>query len=318
MRATTLRKLALGHLAVLAALLGAGVCRADDAQELEQAKNRFDAGQYQKAHEQLAVLLDASLPGCDRGPSGACRLGDPDLVERARVFDVASLVALKRNAEADVQIEKVLRENPGYAPNPVLFPQEVVDRFSEVHGRIKPDLDRIAEQRAKDALRKRLGDQKAHDLDEAWIAELQRLAGQQKRVELNSRWVAMLPLGIGQYQNGSLGLGALFTVGEVLIGATSIASAVVVSNYYKFDRSRCDKVCYQSLNDNIAAATLVNRISFGALIGATIAGIVQAQIGFVPERGATFVPQPVPPRPKVAPTLTAGPGGFGIGLVGRF
>jgi hypothetical protein len=317
MPATTLRKLAFGPPAVLAALLSAGVCRADDAQELELAKNRFDAGQYPKAHEQLSALLDPSLPPCDKGSTGACRLTDPDLVERARVFDVASLVALKHNPEADAQIEKVLRDNPGYAPNPVLFPQEVVDRFSEVHARIKPELDRIAEQRAKDALKKRLADQKAHDQDEAWIAELQRMAGQQKRVEVNSRWVAMIPLGVGQYQNGNVGLGALFTVSELLLGATSIASAVVVNNYYKFDQSRCDLVCYQSLSNNVAAAALVNRIAFGALIGATVAGIVQAQVGFVAER-STSVPQPVPPRPKVTPTVTAGPGSFGIGLVGTF
>ena len=124
-------------LAGLAVLLGASVCRADDAQELELAKNRFNAGQYEEAHQQFARLLTPSLPGCDKGPSGGCRLTDPDLIERTRVLDAASLIALKRLALADAQIEIVLRQNPAYAPSPALFPQEVVDRFTEVRGRLR-------------------------------------------------------------------------------------------------------------------------------------------------------------------------------------
>ena len=52
---------AVSALLGLAVLLGPRICRADDAQELELAKNRFDAGQYDEAHARFVVLLDAKL-----------------------------------------------------------------------------------------------------------------------------------------------------------------------------------------------------------------------------------------------------------------
>ena len=305
-------------LAGLAVLLGTGVCCADDAQELELAKNRFNAGQYDEAHQQFSRLLEPSLPTCDKGPSGACRLGDADLIERTRVLDAASLIALKRPALADAQIEKVLRQNPAYAPSPALFPQEVVDRFTEVRGRLRGELEKLAEQQAHEALKRRLGEQQAREAQEKWISDLQRLAGQEKRIETNSRWMAMIPLGVGQYQNGDMRLGALFTTSEILLGATSLVSGVIVQGYSRFDSTRsCDEVCYDELNRNIATAALVNRISFGALAGVALLGIVQAQIAFVPEKVTPRV-RAVPPRPKVAPTVSMEPGHVGVGIVGSF
>jgi hypothetical protein len=304
-------------LAGLAVLLGASVCRADDAQELELAKNRFNAGQYEEAHQQFARLLTPTLPSCDKGPSGACRLTDPDLIERMRVLDAATLIALKRPAQADAQIEIVLRQNPAYAPSPALFPQEVVDRFTEVRGRLREELDKLAEQQAHEALKRRLADQQAREAQEKWITDLQRLAGQERRIEMNSRWIALIPFGVGQYQNGDTRLGALFTTSEVLLGASQVTSGVIAQSLAGFDRSRCDAVCLADTESKFNGATLVNHISFGALIGVGIAGIVQAQIAFVPEK-VTAVPRVVPQRPKIAPTLSMDPRNLGVGLVGTF
>ena len=304
-------------LAGLAVLLGARVCRADDTQELELAKNRFNAGQYEEAHQQFARLLTPTLPGCDKGPSTACRLTDADLIERTRVLDAASLIALKRPALADAQIETVLRQNPAYAPSPALFPQEVVDRFTEVRGRLREELDKLAEQQAHEALKRRLADQQATDTQEKWIADLQRLAGQERRIEVNSRWIAMIPFGAGQYQNGDTRLGALFTASQLALGASLITSGVLAQNYAGFDRSRCNEQCYVQVASAFTTATLVNRVSFGALLGVAVVGIVQAQIAFVPER-VTSVPRALPPRPKIAPTFSMDPRNVGVGLVGTF
>ncbi len=305
-------------LAGLAILLGANVCHADDAQELELAKNRFNAGQYEEAHQQFARLLTPTLPSCEKGQSGACRLTDPDLIERTRVLDAASLIALKRLALADAQIEIVLRQNPAYAPSPALFPQEVVDRFTEVRGRLREELDKLAEQQAHEALKRRLAEQQARDLQEKWITDLQRLAGQERRIEVNSRWIAMLPFGVGQYQNGDTRLGALFTASEVVLGASLVTSGVYAQSYANYDRKICTSVaCNAGVESQFKTAALVNHISFGALFGVALAGIVQAQIAFVPER-ITTVPRAVPPRPKIAPTLSFDPRNVGVGIVGTF
>jgi hypothetical protein len=304
-------------LAGLAVLLGASVCHADDAQELELAKNRFNAGQYEEAHSQFARLLTPTLPACDKGPSTACRLTDPDLIERTRVLDAACLIALKRPALADAQIETVLRQNPAYAPSPALFPQEVVDRFTEVRGRLREELDKLAEQQAHEALKRRLADQQARDAQEKWITDVQRLAGQERRFEVNSRWIAMIPFGVGQYQNGDTRLGALFTASEVALGVSLVTSGVFAQNYANFDRSRCNAQCYAQVESAFTTAALVNHISFGALLGVAVAGIVQAQIAFVPER-VTAVPRAIPPRPKIAPTVSLDPHRLGVGIVGTF
>ncbi len=303
----------------LAVLLAPAVCRADDAQELELAKNRFNNGQYEEAHEQFSRLLEPSLPPCDGGPIGACRLTDADLIERTRVLDAASLIALERPALADAQIEKVLRQNPAYAPSPALFPQEVVDRFTEVRGRLREALEKLAEQQAHEALKRRLAEQQAREAQEKWIAAVQRLAGQEARIEVNSRWLAMIPLGVGQYQNGDTRLGVLFTTSELLLGAASLVSGVIVQSYYaQFDATRgCDEFCYATLNRDKATAALVNQISFGGLMAVALAGIVQAQIAFVPEK-VTPLSRPVPPRPKIAPTFSMQPGHLGVGVVGSF
>jgi hypothetical protein len=294
----------------------AGMGRADEVQELELSKNRFDAGQYEEAHRRFTILLDPARPPCARGPGGGCRIEDPDLIERARVFDAASLIALKRMAEAEAQIEKILRQNPTYAPNPALFPQEVVDQFTEVRGRLRDELEKETQKRAAAAMEKRLAEQKFRDAQEKWIADLQRLAS--RKVAVHSRWIAGLPLGIGQYQNGDIRLGAIIATTELLLAATTVVSAAIVSNYAEAASSMmCSGACLVDLEQNASAATLVNRIAFGTLVGVTVAGIVQAELAFVPER-VVDRSRPIPPRPQLAPTVSLGPGGFGLGLVGQF
>jgi hypothetical protein len=299
------------------------ICRADDAQEFELSKNRFDAGQYEEAHRRFTILLDPERRPCSQGTSGGCRIEDLDLIERARVLDVASLIALKRTSDAELQIEKVLRQNPTYAPNPALFPQEVVDQFTQVRGRLRDELEKETQRRAAVAMEKRLAAQKSRDAQEKWIADLQRLAA--RKVVVHSRWIAGLPLGIGQYQNGDIRLGAIIATSEILLAATTVVSAALVSNYTEAgtNNSMCSGDCLVDLQQNVIAATLVNRIAFSSLIAVTIAGIVQAEIAFVPERVIDRA-RPIPPRPQPAPTLSLAPtvsfapNGFGLGLVGQF
>jgi tetratricopeptide (TPR) repeat protein len=301
----------------LAVLLGARICRADDAAEFELAKSRFDAGKYDEAHDRLAVLVDPQRPTCDHGPSGGCRIADADLLERARSLDAAALIALKRIPEAEAEIETILRANPTYVPNPALFPQEVVDRFTEVRGRLRDELAKEAADRAAKALKAHLTEQQIKEADEKWIGDLEQLAGAERVVEKHSRWIAALPLGIGQYQNGDIALGIVFSVSQVLLGATSVTGAAIVSSLAGIDTRNCPRPCLAALAESTKKAKLVNQISFGAWIGATVIGVVQAQIAFVPEK-VTMRPRPIPPRPKVTPSVSILPGGAALGLVGQF
>lgn len=320
------------------ALTFAGAARADDAQEFELAKTRFDAGQYDEAAARFAAMLDPATPPCDRGPTDAeskpCRLGDPDLVERARGLAAAALIALRRSEDADVYIQEILLENPAYAPNPAVFQPEVIDRFTAVRARIRVQIEVAAKRKAEEQRQARLRADRERAEERRWIAELSRLAARERVVEPHSRWIAMLPFGVGQFQNGDEGLGWFFLVGQALSGGTSIVSALVLTGYQGVDVTSKTTVPSNSvnqpvhqnvdiaeLNSRINAVTSVNRVAFGAWAALTVAGVVHAQLSFVPDR-VTFRPRPIPPPPpsfSAKPTISVLPGG-GVfaGVHGRF
>jgi hypothetical protein len=303
-----------GALAGLAVLALTAPARADDLQALELAKNPFDAGQFAEAHARLSALLDPALPPCDgAGAEGRCRLVDPELIERARALDAASLIALKRVPEADALIGKILRANTQYAPNAALFPQEVIDRFTVVRGALRPELEAIERQKAREEFDKRVAAQKAREAEEKWIAELQKLAGQETRVEYNARWLAMVPFGVGQFQNGDVRLGIAFATGEVLLGGAALVAVAIVNKL----ASGISAENFQVLNPRIRTAATVNQVTFAAWAALTAAGVIQAQIAFVPSRVTTQT-RPVPPRPKLAPVAAPLPGGGFVGLTGTF
>jgi hypothetical protein len=246
---------------------------------------------------------------------------DPDLVERARALDAASLLALKEEPEADAQIARILRQNPQYAPSPAMFPQEVIDRFTMVRGKLRAELEAIVKEREREELQKRKDAQKARDADAKWIADLMKLAAEQQVVEKNSRWIALVPFGVGQFQNESVGLGAVFAVGEALLGGASLAMVPVVnaiaSTNINAKSSANATVNTEALNNNIHIATIVNRVTFVGWAALTLAGVIQAEVAFVPER-VTIKKRTIPPRPTLAPIAAPLPGGALLGVSGTF
>ncbi len=312
-------------LALALAIAGvSGAARADDLQELELGKNRFEADQYADAAARFLAMLDVSAPPCDRAPasaSGHCRLTDPELVARAREYAAASLIVLKRYAEADQLIEALLRDRPAYSPNPAVFPQEVIDRFTTVRGRLRQELDAVARKRAEEEQARRQQAQKEEEAQRRRIAELERLASLERVVARSSRWVAFVPFGAGQFQNGDPALGWVFAVSEAAAGVASIGLAGAVAAYANADLTAKDPTTGQTVNrselqSRIDTATLANRIAFSAWAGITVIGIVQAQIAFVPEH-ATTRPRPLP-KAAVAPAVAPTPGGATFGITGRF
>jgi hypothetical protein len=319
----------IGPRAAVAGLVGALVlvisaaARADDAQALEMAKSPFDNGQYAEAHKRLSALLDTSRPTpcTDSSPTapGGCKLTTPELIERARALDAASLLALKRDVEADQMIGTILRQNPNYVPSPAVFPQEVIDRFNAVRLSIAAELRTRAVAEQQEA--RRAAEQKLHEDEERWIAELQRLASRERVVETNSRWLALVPFGIGQFLNGDLRWGITFAVGETLLGGVSLTSLAVVNKFASVDPYQVPAPRMQTsipgLNKILNDWTETNQVSFALWAALTLTGIVHAQVNFVPER-VKYRDRPIPPRPKLAPIAAPVPHGAVLGLGGTF
>jgi tetratricopeptide (TPR) repeat protein len=285
----------------IAVLLSAGLAHADDATQLERAKTSYDAGRYAEGADRFKEILN---------PNSPTALHDPTAVERARAYYAACLIALGRNDEANAQIEKIIRNNPLYTPDPVVFPGKVIDRFLDLKSRLRGEIEEVA--RAQAEVRA-----KAERDQRAYIAGLQKLASQETIVIRHSRWLAALPFGVGQFQNGQDGLGYAFFVTEAVLAGTSIVTGVIHPLLVAQYSGAPTDVNYSDFISRKNTMYDLNLLSSAALAVVAISGIVQAEVAFVPEVRETRT-RPIPQPPPVTPTVGAGPMGFTLGLQGRF
>jgi tetratricopeptide (TPR) repeat protein len=293
-------------LVLFAVSLAAAPARADDASELERAKASYDAGRYAEAVERFREILNSASPNA---------LREPTAIERARAYYAACLIALGRSDEADAEIEKVIRANPVFSPDPVAFPGKVVDRFIEIKSRLKGEIE--AAFRARAAV-EQAAKAKAERQQREYIESLQRLASQETVLVRNSRWIAMVPFGAGQFQNGQQELGYTFLLAESALAVTSIASGVIHMNLVADYASHPGTADFDKFTSDRVTARDVNRYSAGALALVALVGIVHAQLTFIPEVQEMRQRPLPPPPPAVTPKVGMGPSGFFLGVGGRF
>lgn len=296
----------------LSTLLVQHFARAGDAEEFGRARSRFEAGDYPDAAARLRRLLDTALPACaglDQGVESACHLTDPDVLERATATLVAALVAMGQKIEAAEHARAIFRRNPTFRASPANFPQGVVDLFADIQSEMRNELDALMRERADAERAQKLTELEKKRAHEARIRQLEVLASQETRVVENSRWIAAIPGGVGQFQNGHTGWGVAFASTEVLAASTSIVSAVVANYYASIDTrvtvtgddGEAAQIDRGEVQQKFETARLVNFVSFGAFVALAMAGVIHAQVAFVPEE------RRVVPRPL---NLAAAPGGL--------
>jgi tetratricopeptide (TPR) repeat protein len=304
-----------GLLVLLAVSFAAAPARADDATELERAKSSYDAGRYAEGVERFREILNPSSPN---------GLREPSAIERARAYYAACLIALGRAEEADAEIEKIIRNNPVYSPDPVAFPGKVVDRFIEIKSRLKGEIE--AAFRARSAA-EAAAKAKAERQQREYIEALQQLARNETSVVRNSRWIAMVPFGVGQFQNGQDTLGYTFLVAESVLAIASVTTRIIheglIADYADaINQAEASKsgetVDYAKFKSQLDTAYNVNLYTTGAFALVALTGILHAQVTFVPEVRETRVRPLPPPPPTLTPKVGAGPAGFTLGLEGRF
>ena len=309
--------LLLQLLAALAFTAWPGALRADELQDFELAKSRYDVGSYQEAADKFAKLLDAR---------GSSYLQDGKLRQQARALYAASLVALSRLDQADEVIGTLLREDTTYQPTPGQFPQQVVDRFIAVRAKLRTELEELARQRLAEEQQRELERQQARALQAKRVADLEKLAREEQVVEQRSRWIAMIPLGAGQFQNDEAPLGWFFATSEALTAATSIVSGIVANNYATVrcgdpqtdpDTGRPVGIDCDKLSTSFYTARTINWISFGTAAALAVAGIIEAQAAFEPEQSETRTRE-LPPSLQVKPSAAVSDKGVLVGLEGRF
>ncbi len=293
-------KLFAAALALAAASLTTGAFGATQETEFEKGQQLYANGQHVQADDFLRKAIDSVTP----------TITDSVLVARARMIVAASDMYLGRKADAIVQFEIILKLNPKFEPDALVFPPGVLDEFRKTRERL-----------AKEAFDKAAGDKTAQELA-ASKADFLKLAARydalkiyassERVVTRHSRVIASLPFGIGQFQNGDTALGVIFLSTEVLAVTTA---AIAFGVHEQIPRDPGDVTKARS---NEATSRVVNWISASSFFALAIGGIVQANLAFVGESyesRARVLPKSFL---RIEPMLVPTAGGATFGITGVF
>lgn len=244
-----------------------------------------------------------------------------EMVEEARVYFSACLLALGRSQEAEQQMSAAIDQNRQMSsPDPVIFPSQVLDLFFKVRHRF---LEKIQEEQEQEKDRAEAEKKRREELqrkEAERVEELERLAAQEFVVHQNRRWIAWVPFGVGQFQNGDDTLGAVFLATETLLFATTVtAVSIELDTHSQAGGERRDS---KPFNTQLEVAHVVSLAAGAAFLLTSGLGILEAHLNFVPEQRLRERPRRSPPASKgalqIAPSLRAGEGEAVLGVVGRF
>jgi hypothetical protein len=255
---------------------------------------------------------------------------DAALVTQARMYLAAVLIAKKDQDAANPVLERVILDDPDYEPDPLSFPTEVIDQFIDTRSKLRDRLNAEAQERARKAAERKAREEEDKRREAARLAMLERLAGEEKLTNVHSRWLAVVPFGVGQFQNGDRTLGWVFLASEsACVLGTAITVPIFLTDldyrstaYRDGDPTRTNE--YIDRANTVRDVNLAFAGAFGVL---AIAGILEAQVNFVPEsvelrkRPLPSVgPSPGPATSFILPTIapTADTRGAMLGVVGKF
>jgi hypothetical protein len=259
----------------------APLVHADDLSEFEFARSRYDRHDYARAVDAFRKLVGTDPP----------HIANALLVLESRKYFAASLLFVGAERDARQQFRLLLQQEPEYALDPLAFPTEVVALFDEVKAALRRDLD--SKREAELSLRREAA-QQAATAEQLRRHNLERLRGLAEEHEIrteNSRLVASVPFGVGQFQNGHRGLGVALAMAQGLAAAASVGTFVrhqALANEAASESNRSD------LLEQQRRLLTANWVSFGTFAVLAVAGIIDAQLRFVPAK-VTSKPRPLPP-----------------------
>ncbi len=282
-------------LAALAPARGAWATAQDDLAEFQLAMNAYDTGEYETAEKRFKALLDR----------------DPPLDNKALIFEIhkylgATLMFLGKQAEAEALFEELLREDPDYELDPVLFPTDILDTFYKVKLRIADELAAIQSEKEKEAAKAKAEKKAMKKKLLESIKEATRPVYLGREQQARSLFFAFVPFGVGQLQNGQMLKGYLFLGGELaLLGANITIWGL--SEYYKKQAESVThagrKSTYSSYFRSLRLAT---NIMGAVVIAAMVAGVVDALVYYAKLGKDGEAWKPVDPS-KVPPELRKEP-----------
>ena len=263
-------------LALLLASVGERSARADSLSELEKAHNAYVAHKYDDAANRLRALLDPRTG----------TLKEPDNVADARMYLGAALLALGKKAEADGVFQQLLRDKPDYQPDPLRVSLQATDALIDARSRMREELSASMAEKVRQAQEEKAKLDLERQRAALRLAMLEKLASEETVIRSHSRWIGALPFGIGQFQNGQTSLGWVFLSTEsLLLAGSGISHLVTIYNEQQANDALLNDAGTQGQYRGRAynAYVISNLFTAGFALVA-IAGIVHAQVTFVPEQ----------------------------------
>lgn len=304
MKRFDVRKALVWLAAVWAALVVSSPCRplrADASSDLEKAHNAYVAHKYEDAEKRLRALLDPETG----------TLKDPDAVADARMYLGAVLVSEGKKDQAAEEFEQLLLADPDYQPDPLRVSLQGIDAFVDARTRLRDRLEAIQAEKVRKAQEEKARIEESRQKAAQRLALIEKLAGEELVVERNSRWRAVVPFGVGQFQNRQWTLGWMFLSSESLFAiGSAIGTGAWLYNVGHENASlalggRNAALQYES---RAQSAFVVGDVFAAAFAAAAVAGIVHAELTFVPEF-AEVRKRAIPPV-SLCPTI--GPGTLGF------
>ncbi len=189
---------------------------------MNRARVTFEYGDYAQAAKLLSQLVETG------------RFESPAL--RAEAYKLLGLALFYqgRKGEAYSAFREYLYLEPDAELDPFYYPPAAVSFFDSVKKEEEKNLAPLRAQKhaEQDAQKKAAAEQaekrRQADLEEDRRRLLTLQPNIERRVVQREFWVTMMPFGIGQFQNGDRTLGITLAIAEVIAGAASGGSALLI------------------------------------------------------------------------------------------
>lgn len=244
---------------------------AADIEAMTKARSTFEYGNYGTTAKILEGLIAHG-----RFETAALR------AEAYKLLGL-SLVNLGKRSEAYSPFLELLLLEPDTEFDPFYVPPEAIELLGRVKKDAEPQLAPMrAQRRAEQESRKRAADEERRKREQD--EEQRRLAAQrpnvERRVVQREFWVSVLPFGIGQLQNGDRTLGIGLATSEVIAGAASAGSALLIEELRDTSTGKFGPGVYPLAT----RLNVVKWIGAGLFYGLWAFGAVHAAIRYQPEQ----------------------------------
>jgi hypothetical protein len=279
------------------------------AEQVRLAQRDFEYGDYTKVAQRLTGLVEVG------------RFQTPELRARAYTLlgEALLLQSPPRVAEAHRAFLELLFLDPDTELDPFYVPPRVIEFFEREKKELEPQIAPLRAQRRaeKEVRRKALEEEAQRRREEEAKRRIDAIRPNVERTVVQHEfWVSLLPFGLGQLQNGDKTLGYTLATLEVIFGAASAGSALLIEtlrdqNTQKFGSGDFQIAHRLQIVKWVGAAAFYSLWAFGAIHAAVNyrpQTIVKDELLVRPAPGSSASPvMPVPEPPERGPRNAAPP-----------